>query len=265
MIRLQLMEKRIRLTAYSVNTKWIAHGSSVATVVVFLHEALGSIIQWKAFPEELCRELRLSGLIIERQGHGKSDPLSDERTETYLHDYTYELKEVLDEMLPSGCRVLLVGHSDGGTIALLFAKLFPKNVTGLVTMAAHTCVEPETINGILPAIDAFEQGKMDGLFRIHGDKTRTLFYAWANTWRAPFFLDWDIREEIKGLEMPVLAIQGSDDQYGTEKQLESIVEAGTQVKVVLLKACGHHPHIEKPEEVRKLLEKWFHAHFGYVL
>jgi pimeloyl-ACP methyl ester carboxylesterase len=251
------MEKRIQLKTHAVNVKWIARGESLNTVVVFLHEALGSVVQWKTFPEELCRELGLPGLVIERQGHGKSDPLSQPRDAQYLHDYTFDLKETLDEALPAGTKVLLIGHSDGGTIGLLYAKLFPKNVTGLVTMAAHTFVEPETLAGIAPAVDAFEQGKLDGLYRIHGDKTKELFYAWADTWRAPFFQSWDIRKEIAGITVPVLALQGSNDQYGTEEQLKCIAAAGNKIETILIKNCGHHPHIEKKDEVIRIIGRWF--------
>lgn len=253
------MEKRIQLKTHAINVKWIACGESVDTVVIFLHEALGSIVQWKTFPEELCRELGLPGLVIERQGHGKSDPLATPRDARYLHDYMFELKDILDEALPVGTKMLLIGHSDGGTIGLLFAKFFPKNITRLVTMAAHTFVEPETIAGIAPAVAAFEQGKLDGLYRIHGDKTTELFYAWADTWRAPFFRSWDIREEITGITIPVLALQGSDDQYGTEEQLRSITAAGSQVETTLIKNCGHHPHIEKKEDVIRIIGQWFRS------
>ena len=251
------MEKRIRLKEHSVNVKWIAKGDPASVVLVFLHEALGSIPQWKAFPDELCTILGLPGVVIERQGHGQSDALTAKRTETYLHDYTYELKAALEEILPLSTSVMLVGHSDGGTIALLYAKWFPKNVEGIVTMAAHTFVEPQTLAGIEPAVRAFEEGKLAPLYRIHGEKTKELFYAWADTWSAPFFLSWDIREAIKGLEMPVLAMQGNEDQYGTEKQLQSIKEAGEQTETILLKGCKHHPHIEKKDEVLQLIKDWY--------
>ena len=250
------MEKIIRIGSSEINVKWIDRNPGSKTVVVFLHEALGSVVQWKTFPDQVCDALKLNGLIIERSGHGKSGGLTEMRNERYLHNYTHETKSVLDEVLPVDAEIILTGHSDGGTIALLYAKLFPKNILGIVTMAAHTFVEPETLAGIRPAVDAYEQGKLDGLKRIHGDKTDELFYAWADTWRAPFFLNWDIRREIKGLKIPVLAIQGEEDQYGTVKQLESIAEAGDRVTTILLKACGHHPHIEKREEVTSLIVEW---------
>jgi pimeloyl-ACP methyl ester carboxylesterase len=250
------MEKRIRLSHHSVNVQFLgsAHGQTPKPVLIFLHEALGSIVQWKQFPMELCERTGLPGIVIERQGHGKSDSLAGKRTAAYLHDYTYELQEVLSELLPLNTPVILVGHSDGGTIALLFAGLFPKNVKAIVTMAAHVFVEPETIAGIGPAVTAYEDGKLDGLKRIHGDKTNDLFYAWADTWKAAFFRNWDIREELKGIGCPALILQGVSDQYGTAAQVQGIAAALTDTQVLLIKDCGHHPHLEKMSEVLSATE-----------
>ena len=251
------MEKIIQLKSSGINLLWINRSSGQRTVLVFLHEALGSVAQWKTFPERLCNELNLGGIIIERSGHGKSSGLTGPRNEHYLHNYTAETKKVLDEILPVETKIIFIGHSDGGTISLLYAKHYPKNITGVCTMAAHTFVETETLAGIEPAIEAYESGKLDGLKRIHGDKTDALFYAWADTWRAVFFLSWDIREEIKGIPCPVLAVQGTDDQYGTKAQVDSIAEAAGMCETVMIADCKHHPHIEKPEEIIKIIESWY--------
>ncbi len=252
------MEKRLQLDNYAVNVQWLRTWSPGNPVLVFLHEALGSIIQWKSFPEQLCNELELSGIVIERRGHGHSDPLpAENRSADYLHQYTTETKAVLDALLPLGTPIILVGHSDGGTIALLYAKHYPKNILGICTMAAHTFVEPETLAGIEPAVEAFKSGKLDGLKRMHGDKTERLFYAWADTWRAPFFRDWDIREEIKGITCHVLAIQGMNDQYGTRAQVDSIAAAAANCETCLVPDCGHHPHIEKQEAIISKIRSWF--------
>jgi pimeloyl-ACP methyl ester carboxylesterase len=245
------MEKRIRLTTHSVNVQFIGsdHGQNRKPVLIFLHEALGSIVQWKQFPADLCRIAELPGIVIERQGHGKSDPLTAPRTENYLHEYTFELNDVLPEVLPLNTPVILVGHSDGGTIALLYAALFPKNVKAIVTMAAHVFVEPETLAGIDPAVAAWKNGKLDGLKRIHGEKTGMLFHAWADTWRAEFFRSWNITGEITGVSCPALILQGTGDQYGTDAQVTAIAQAIPDAETVLIKDCGHHPHLEKPAEV----------------
>jgi pimeloyl-ACP methyl ester carboxylesterase len=252
-----LLDKKVKIGSCRVNTRSIGEIAGAPSVIVFLHEALGSILQWKSFPETLCAALGMPGIIIERRGHGGSDPLPDiPRTARYLHDYTLETKKTLDELLPAETKIVIVGHSDGGTIALLYARHFPKNLLAICTMAAHTFVEPETLAGIGPAVNAYQAGKLDGLKRIHGDKTDRLFYAWADTWRAGSFSSWDIREEIKGILCPVLALQGTNDQYGTAAQLDSIAGAGNNVRTVLIPDCGHHPHIEAGPVVIKAIAEW---------
>lgn len=223
--------------------------NSDSTVALFIHEALGSIRQWKTFPQELCNELGLLGIAYDRQGHGGSSAFSSERDENYLHDYALkELPAFIESIIPSSKKILLIGHSDGGSISLLLDFKLKSRIVGIVTMAAHVINEPETIAGIQPAIDAYKLGKLDGLRKYHGKKTDALFYAWANIWRDPRFLDWNIVDEI-GSNTPGLFIQGKTDQYGTPKQLELIQSRFSNGTTLLLDGCGHHPHLEKKGEV----------------
>ena len=216
------------------------------TVLVFLHEALGSIPQWKSFPKELCERVGLNGIVYERQGHGASSPFDTLRDKQYLHNYALnELPKFISATIGEDQNIILVGHSDGGSIALLHAHHFPDRIAGVVTMAAHVINEPETIAGISPAVEAFKTGKLKGLEKYHGAKTNDLFYAWANIWRDESFLHWDITKEI-GSDCPYLSIQGADDQYGTIKQLELLNE-NTGADIHLLDKCGHHPHLEQRE------------------
>lgn len=255
---IQLVDKQIHVvflnpTIYSVDKP----------MIVFLHEALGSIPQWKSFPNLLCDRLNLPGVVIERSGHGKSSPISGERDEHYLHLYADETNEVLKEILPFHHSYILVGHSDGGSIALIHAAQQHKHCIGIVTMAAHTFVENETLAGIAPAIEAFENGKLNGLYSIHGDKTSTLFYAWAKTWNASYFRNWDLRNEIQTISIPVLAIQGANDQYRTKAQLDSInVLCSATIKEI--PACGHHPHLEMGMEVILEIETWIKKQFQFI-
>lgn len=256
------MEKRVQLQEYCVNTLLINQSdySENSIVMVFLHEALGSIAQWKSFPQNCCDRLNCAGIIIERRGHGKSDPMVAKRDQHYLHHYAKETEQVLQALYSIHQRFLLIGHSDGASIALIMAAHHFKGIIGIVSMAAHTFVEAETIRGIDPAIEAFECGKLAGLARIHGTKTTDLFYAWANTWRADFFRNWDIREEIKSIQIPILAIQGTTDQYGTVAQLNSIKNVATPVELVEV-PCGHHPHLALPMEIMLRIQAWFKFHF----
>lgn len=235
---------------------------SDSNVVVFLHEALGSIGQWKSFPQELCNELGLSGIVYDRQGHGQSSGFTKERDEQYLHEYAFEeLPAFLETVLPSSQKILLVGHSDGGTISLLYGSKFTERVAGIVTMAAHVINEPETIAGIQPAIDAYKLGKLDGLKKYHGEKTNDLFYAWANIWRDERFVDWNITNEV-GSNAPALFIQGKEDQYGTAKQLALIQSRFSNSSTLLLDDCGHHPHLEKKVDVIAAIKTFYEAYIS---
>jgi pimeloyl-ACP methyl ester carboxylesterase len=252
------MEKIIRLDTKEINIQWInsslLNGSK--PVLVFLHEALGGIVQWKSFPSELCNSLNLPGIVIERSGHGKSSGLDGERDIHYLHRYADETEEVLREVLNPNQKYIAVGHSDGGSIALILASRNSKNLQALVTMAAHTFVEEETLTGIYRTLDAFDMGKLVGLLKIHGEKTNPLFYAWSDTWLNPGFKNWDIRHELDAFDLPVFAIQGKDDQYGTEEQVNSIIRNKETRKGLLIPACGHHPHLEKKEIALREIEEW---------
>ena len=231
--------------------------NSDSIVAIFLHEALGSIRQWKSFPQELCDALGIVGIVYDRQGHGESAAFTSERDENYLHSYALEeLPPFIDAVVHSSKKILLIGHSDGGSISLLYDSKFASKVTGIVTMAAHVINEPETIAGIGPAVEAYKLGKLDGLKKYHGEKTEDLFYAWANIWRDQRFENWNITEEI-GSSTPGLFIQGKTDQYGTANQLEIIESRFENGSSLLLEDCGHHPHLEKKEAVISAISAFF--------
>lgn len=228
-------------------------GVDTTPILVFIHEALGSIGQWKNFPQELCNALGAQGIVYERQGHGESSPFSETRDVDYLYRYALdELPEFLNATLSKefgnriNQQVFLVGHSDGGTIALLYAHKYPEHIQGLITMAAHVINEPETIAGIAPAVEAYEQGKLNGLKKYHGEKTEALFYAWANIWRNERFKDWNILQEIASPSLKGLFLQGEDDQYGTAQQLALMKNHFKgESTTILMPNCGHHPHLEQ--------------------
>lgn len=226
-------------------------------ILLFIHEALGSIPQWKSFPQELCNQLGMEGIIYERQGHGHSSPFTEPRTERYLHNYAWnELPPFIEKVIPQNREIILIGHSDGGTIALLYTAKYPERIKFLVTMAAHVINEPETIEGIHPAVNAWELGKLKGLEKYHGEKTTDLFFAWADMWKSKAFADWNITTDINNTSIPGLFIQGSDDQYGTHKQLDLIQQAYPNGKQYMIDHCGHHPHLEQTEKVIALIEQW---------
>ncbi|HSD59524.1 MAG TPA: alpha/beta fold hydrolase, partial [Burkholderiales bacterium] len=197
-------------------------GAKRSPTLVFLHEGLGSIAQWRDFPEALVAGTGLPALVYDRQGHGGSDPLDLPRSAHYLHR---EALEELPEVL-ARCNLedaILVGHSDGGSIALLYASAHPEQVRGVITEAAHVFVEEETLAGIRAAGDAWRNTQLpEKLRRYHGAKTHALFHAWYDVWLAPEFLDWNIEVCLAGIRCPLLVIQGKDDEYATEAQVEAI-------------------------------------------
>jgi pimeloyl-ACP methyl ester carboxylesterase len=222
------------------------HADRRGPLLLFLHEGLGSTSLWRDVPGEIGERSGLPVLIYDREGYGRSDPLRTGRTRAYLHDYAWRelpaLLAALDEHRP----LVLIGHSDGGTIALLFAARFPDRVVGIVTEAAHVFVEPEALAGIRRAVIEFEQGDLrDRLRRYHGEKTDATFRAWSDTWTSGGFRGWNIEAEIGTVVCPILALQGADDEYGTPAQLDSIRNhVSGPCRTILLPDCGHVPHFQ---------------------
>lgn len=220
-------------------------------VLVFLHDALGSLPQWKKFPQDLAAQLGLDYLIYERAGHGQSSPLGQTRTRDYMH---YEAWEVLPKLLLDlGIKKpILIGHSDGGSIALLYASRYACEM--LVTVAAHYFVEEITLKGIEQAYLMRAKIK-EGLRKHHGAKTEALFNAWYDTWTADWFRDWNIKEDIQEIRCPSLIIQGTNDSYGSYKQVEGIWNAVRGIAAeVILPHTGHMPHLENPRELSDTIQ-----------
>jgi len=217
--------------------------------LVFLHEGLGSVDLWGDFPQVLCNRTRCPGLLYDRLGHGQSSALISPRTSRYLHEYALdELPKVLAALIP-GQRFVLIGHSDGGSISLIFGAEKPDYLLGIITAAAHVMVEDVTVDGVRQALAAWEQGKLrNGLARCHGEKSEALFHAWAETWTSPWFSTWSIEELLPSIVVPLLVLQGRDDQYGTAAQMEAIVtQSGGSATPLFLDDCGHSPHLDFPE------------------
>lgn len=218
--------------------------------LVFLHEGLGCTGMWGNFPTRLCTLTGCPGLLYDRLGYGQSSPLAARRTIHYVHNYALvELPVLLDTIIP-GKGYILIGHSDGGSIALISAAERPILLRGVVSEAAHVFVEPETTAGIRLADTAFAEGKFRGLQKYHGEKTRQIFQAWSQTWLSDWFQFWNIEYLLPSIICPLLVIQGRQDQYGTEKQVQAIVAGtGEGTETLLVNECGHVPHLEQAELV----------------
>ncbi|MCP4338560.1 MAG: alpha/beta hydrolase [Desulfobulbaceae bacterium] len=232
----------------------LIHGVTAMPYLVFLHEGLGCAAMWGDFPELLCRATGCPGLVYDRLGYGESSPLNHPRTVHYLHEYAlHELPMLLERIIPR-TPFILIGHSDGGSISLIYGAERPALLKGIITEAAHVFVDPKTIAGIKSAQKAWAKGKLSGLAKYHGDKTETIFKAWAETWLSQWFKHWNIEYLLPSLEVPILAIQGGNDQYGSTEQVKSIASKTsgyTQMK--MLENCSHVPHIEAQPVVVDLM------------
>ena len=220
------------------------------STLIFLHEGLGSIAQWGDFPVCLSIMTGLPALVYERWGYGNSDALNIPRTARYLHDEALiSLPDVLEQANINDA--ILIGHSDGGSIALIFAAAHRDRVRGVITEAAHVFVEDVTINGIRQAVDLFYTTDLrDRLYKYHKGNTDSMFRAWADTWLAPSFRNWNIEEYLSQITCPVLAIQGEKDEYGTHAQIKSIVrQVAGPAEGLMIPNCGHVPHHQARERV----------------
>jgi pimeloyl-ACP methyl ester carboxylesterase len=221
---------------------------SLRPTLVFLHEGLGSVSQWREYPAQLASRTRCSALTYSRYGYGTSDPVPLPRPLHYMHDEAFVLRELLQRT--GIAEHVLVGHSDGGTIALLYAAgaALP-GLLGVVTEAAHVFCEPETVAAIEHSRTDYTTGGLrTALVRHHGANTDNAFFGWCDAWLDPAFRDWDISAELRSIRVPVLALQGADDAYGTGLQLDAIrQQVGAGADICVLPQCGHSPHRDQRE------------------
>lgn len=223
--------------------------------LVFLHEGLGSISQWRDFPERIATASGLPAIVYARYGHGQSDVLQQPHDVDFMH---HEALESLPELLRAlGIeRPILIGHSDGASIALIYAgSAYP--VRALVAMAPHVFVEDISIEGIVAAKQAFETTDLpQKLARHHRDVGKT-FYGWNDVRLAPAFRSWNIEAFLPAVQCPLLAIQGYGDEYGTMAQVDAIArQAGGPVEVLKLEDCGHSPQKDQPEIVAEAIAEF---------
>ncbi|WP_299241201.1 alpha/beta hydrolase [uncultured Aquimarina sp.] len=222
------------------------------STIIFLHDSLGCIKLWRDFPEELSKSSNCNVLSYDRQGYGKSDSFSElKRNKKYLHKEADVLAKLIDQLALKN--VILFGHSDGGSIALLAASLYPEKIKGIITEGAHVFVEKETLQGIKDAKVAYETTNLkDKLAKYHGKKTEDVFRMWTETWLSPSFKDWNIESYLPGIQCSSLIIQGENDEYGSMDQVSSIVrKTSGDSKSLIIPNVGHTPHKEATEVVLK--------------
>lgn len=232
--------------------QWLVQDDPTRPTLIFLHEALGSVSLWRDFPQLLCQTLGYNGLIYDRKGHGLSDPMDKARDKNYLHEEALvDLKEIIQ--LFDIQQPILIGHSDGGSIALIYAAHYP--TYAIITAAAHSYVERTGAGGIETAIEQYEQTVFrEKLQKYHGDKTDALFYAWAETWLSADFADWEIDSLLPQIQAPSLLLQGENDPYASQQHLLDIARhMGSNARAVLIENCGHMPHLQAKEKTLQLM------------
>lgn len=220
-------------------------------LLVFLHEGLGSVAQWKDFPELLCKKTSCPALLYDREGHGKSDALKTTRNSDFMHIQSQiVLPEIFKQLNIEHHKKILIGHSDGGSIAIIHAGSFSENIIGIITEASHQFIEEVTIAGLRETVRLYGNGRLKELLKkYHGDKTDSMFRGWSDTWLRDEFRTWNIESFLKNISCPFLAIQGEDDQYGTFAQLKSIKDKAKNSELFYVPNCGHIPHLQAKESV----------------
>jgi pimeloyl-ACP methyl ester carboxylesterase len=225
---------------------WIGPPPDEAPTLVFLHEGLGCATLWRDVPAEVAGQTGCGALVYSRAGYGASDPVPLPRPVRFMHDEALVLGEVLRAARVQDA--ILVGHSDGASIALIHAGSGPAvPLHGLVLEAPHVFTEQHGLDSIAAIADVYRTTDLRGrLAKYHGDNVDVAFWGWNGVWLDPEFKAWNIEEYLPGVTVPVLILQGEDDEYGTWKQVEAIQRGSSgPVEAVLLPRCKHTPHRER--------------------
>lgn len=229
---------------------WLGPTPEQTPTLVFLHEGLGCVSLWRDFPEQLVRRTGYGALVYSRAGYGRSDPAPLPRPINFMHDEASILVEILNQ---TGIHEsILIGHSDGASIALIYAShsnaVQPR---GLILEAPHVFTEPTGLESIAKIAEVYRTADLrERLARHHGTNTDIAFWGWNKVWLDPDFRSWNIETVLPAITAPILVIQGEQDEYGTWQQVEAIEkQTHGPVEVLALPKCGHAPHREQTDFV----------------
>jgi pimeloyl-ACP methyl ester carboxylesterase len=239
----------VNAASRSLSYEWIEGDGRGKPTLIFLHEGLGSIRQWRDFPVKVVAATGCRALVYDRYGYGQSEVLEEpRRSARFMHDEALRFLPDLRKKLAID-DAILVGHSDGASIALIHAGA-GHAARGVAVMAPHVFIEPVCLASIRAAVKAFESTDLPAkLGRYHRDARKT-FYGWADVWTEENFESWDIREDyLTRIRCPVLALQGHGDEYGTLAQLDDIARhVRGPCELLKLENCGHTPFRDQPEQ-----------------
>jgi pimeloyl-ACP methyl ester carboxylesterase len=233
--------------------------ASEETTIVMLHEGLGSVALWRDFPAQIAQETGCGVLAYSRYGHGKSDRLEEKRSVEFMH---HEAQVVLPALLQEFKiqTPILLGHSDGASIALIYAGSFPEELKALILEAPHVFVEDLTIESIAQIKTTYQTTDLPqklGRYHDHVDET---FWGWNDIWLDQRFASWNIEEYLEAIECPLLVIQGENDEYGTVAQVGAIKGRIPSTETLLLRECGHSPHRDQPELTLEAITRFVVRH-----
>jgi pimeloyl-ACP methyl ester carboxylesterase len=227
---------------------WFGRTDVAARPIVMIHEGLGSLAQWKDFPDQLAAATRRPVLAYSRHGYGASEPLAGPLGVDFMH---IEALETLPQLLYAldVREPVLFGHSQGASMALIHAARARPSVTAVVAMAPLVFVEAYGLDSIRRARVAFLETDLREKLARHHDDVESTFWGWNDIWLNPDFATWNIEALLAEIACPVLAIQGLEDEYGTIEQINRIAHAVPQLRRLELPECGHSPHRDQPETV----------------
>jgi len=235
--------------ALSIEYRWIDGSAPAdAPLAVFLHEGLGSVDQWRDWPQALCERLGMRGLVWSRPGYGRSTPRPPQvrwPADFLAQQAQHVMPALLDALgvdARTRERMWVIGHSDGASIALLYAASFPRALAGAVVIAPHVFVEDVTLAGIAHAKTAYETGDLRAKLARHHADVDSAFYGWNDVWLSAGFRSWSIVAALRAIRCPLLALQAHDDHYGTMAQLEAIAANVPHARIHALAHGGHSPH-----------------------
>lgn len=236
----------------SIEHQWLGSADVGRPLIVFLHEGLGSVAMWKDFPQRLCEAANCRGLVYSRPGYGKSTPRAANESwqADFMHRQAFEVLPALLMALNIDTAVQkpwLFGHSDGGSIALLFAAKYPMNTAGTIVLAPHILVEEISISSIEKAKITYQTTELRSKLACFHDDVDSAFWGWNDIWLDPAFRHWNLTQAIKTITSPLLAVQGLDDEYGTLEQIHGIKRVLPHTQLVELPNCGHSPHRDQPD------------------
>lgn len=245
----------LKADGVSLEYRWIEAARPHLPTLVFLHEGLGCVEMWKDFPDQVAQTTGCGAFIYSRAGYGRSGAALLPRPVRYMHHEGLVVLPQVMEQIP-GQKHILVGHSDGGSIALIYAGSGKaQGLCGLVLLAPHVFNESLCVEAIGKAGEAFKTTPLsEKLARYHGEQTEAAFWGWHDVWLHPDFWHWNLEEYLPAITAPLLVIQSEEDPYGTLRQVETIQQQTlVPARELVLPNCGHAPHVDQRHAVLRAM------------